>query len=337
MTKVAVTYVIKLIFSLFIILFGCTFFTNAVEWFGKRMNLGQGAVGSILAAVGTALPETIIPIIAILFARGESSHQVGIGAIAGAPFMLGTLAFFITGLATIIYTLLKKRTLKMNVDLSVFERDLTYFLIVYGIAVLTTFIHNHRAIRVIIAIILFVAYIIYVKKTLADESEETEGEELEELYFAKFLKLPNNLFWILAQLLLSLLLIIYGAHLFVDYVQKVATIIGVPALILSIIITPIATELPEKLNSVIWIGKKKDTLALGNITGAMVFQSSVPVVFGIIFTPWDLKGITMVSAILAFVSALLNLLWVKIKKSVNPVALLFGGVLYLIFLGYVFL
>ncbi|WAM34948.1 sodium:calcium antiporter [Caldicellulosiruptor morganii] len=333
----AVTYVIKLIFSLFIILFGCTFFTNAVEWFGKRMNLGQGAVGSILAAVGTALPETIIPIIAILFARGESSHQVGIGAIAGAPFMLGTLAFFITGLATIIYTLLKKRTLKMNVDLSVFERDLTYFLIVYGIAVLTTFIHNHRAIRVIIAIILFVAYIIYVKKTLADESEETEGEELEELYFAKFLKLPNNLFWILAQLLLSLLLIIYGAHLFVDYVQKVATIIGVPALILSIIITPIATELPEKLNSVIWIGKKKDTLALGNITGAMVFQSSVPVVFGIIFTPWDLKGITMVSAILAFVSALLNLLWVKIKKSVNPVALLFGGVLYLIFLGYVFL
>lgn len=93
MTKVVIPYVIKLIFSLFIILFGCTFFTNAVEWFGKRMNLGQGAVGSILAAVGTALPETIIPIIAILFAKGESSHDVGIGAIAGAPFMLGTLAF----------------------------------------------------------------------------------------------------------------------------------------------------------------------------------------------------------------------------------------------------
>ena len=332
-----VEYVIKLIASLVVILFGCTFFTNAVEWFGKRMNLGQGAVGSILAAVGTALPETIIPIIAILFAKGESSHEVGIGAIAGAPFMLGTLAFFITGLAVIVYTLFKKRTLKMNVDLSVFERDLTYFLIVYGIAILTTFIHNHKVIRTIIAIVLFVAYLIYVKKTLADESEDTEGEELEELYFTRFLKLPNNLLWILSQLLLSLVLIIYGAHLFVDYVQKVAMLIGVPALILSIIITPIATELPEKLNSIIWIGKKKDTLALGNITGAMVFQSSVPVVFGIIFTPWNLKGITMVSAILAFLSALLNLAWVKIKKSVNPVALLFGGVLYLIFLGYIFL
>jgi len=331
-----VGYVLKLIISLFVILLGCTFFTNAVEWFGKKLNLAEGAVGSILAAVGTALPETLIPIIAILFAKGESSHQVGIGAIAGAPFMLGTLAFFITGLAVIVYTLLKKRTLKMNVDLSVFERDLTYFIIVYGIAVATTFIHNHKVIRTIIALILFVAYLIYVKKTLADESENEETQELEELYFTKFLKLPNNLLWISVQLILSLAIIIFGAHLFVEYVQKVATLIGISALVLSIIITPIATELPEKLNSVIWIGKKKDTLAIGNITGAMVFQSSVPVVFGIIFTPWDLKGITMVSAILAFSSAVLNLLWVKIKKSVNPFALLFGGVLYIIFIAYVF-
>lgn len=329
--------VFMLLFSLAFILFACTIFTNAVEWLGKKLNLGQGAVGSILAAVGTALPETIIPIIAILFSKGQSSHDVGIGAIAGAPFMLGTLAFFITGLATIIYTLLKKRTLEMNVDLSVFERDLTYFIIVYGIAVATTFIHNHKAIRVIIAITLFVMYLVYIKKTFADESGNQEDQELEELYFTRFLKLPNTLLWVSIQLLVSLSFIVYGAHLFVDYVQKVSALIGIPALVLSIIITPIATELPEKLNSIIWVGKKKDTLALGNITGAMVFQSSVPVVFGIIFTPWDLKGITMVSAILAFVSAILNLSWVKIKKCVNPIALLFGGVLYLIFIGYVFL
>ncbi|MEZ0537254.1 sodium:calcium antiporter [Caldicellulosiruptoraceae bacterium PP1] len=327
--------IFMLLFSLAFILFACTIFTNAVEWFGHKLNLNQGVVGSILAAVGTALPETIIPIIAILFSKGESSHDVGIGAIAGAPFMLGTLAFFITGLAVLVYSLLGKRTTKMNADLSVFERDLTFFIIIYGIAVSTTFIHNHPLIRTTIAILLLLSYGLYIKRTFSDECES--NGELEEFYLTKFFKVPTNLFWVLVQLVLALLGIVYGAHLFVEYVQEVSSLIGISALVLSIIITPIATELPEKLNSIIWIGKQKDTLALGNITGAMVFQSCVPVVFGIIFTPWNLKGITMVSAILAFISAVLNLIWVKTRKSINPYALMFGGVLYFIFILYVFI
>jgi len=327
--------VLMLLFSLVFILFACAVFTNAVEWFGHKLNLNQGVVGSILAAVGTALPETIIPIIAILFSKGSESHNVGIGAIAGAPFMLSTLAFFITGLAVLIYSLLGKRKMKMNADLSVIERDLTFFIIIYGIAVTTTFIHNHPAIRTTIAVLLLLSYGIYIKKTFSDECEM--NGELDEFYLTKFFKVPTNFFFVSFQLLLALFGIVYGAHLFVEEVQNVSKLIGVSALILSIIITPIATELPEKLNSVIWIGKKKDTLALGNITGAMVFQSCVPVVFGIIFTPWDLKGITMVSAVLAFASAVLNLLWIKIRKNVNPFLLMFGGVMYLIFILYVFI
>src|SRR6188768_4442757 len=85
-----------------VILIGAELFTNGIEWFGRKLQLAEGAVGSVLAAVGTALPETMIPIIAILFASGASSHEVGIGAILGAPFMLSTLAMFVTGLAVII-------------------------------------------------------------------------------------------------------------------------------------------------------------------------------------------------------------------------------------------
>lgn len=120
--------------------------------------------------------------------------------------------------------------------------------------------------------------------------------------------------------------------MFVKYVEDVSGILGIAPLILSIIITPVATELPEKLNSVIWIGRRKDTLALGNISGAMVFQSSFPVVFGILFTPWHLEGITMISAVLALISGVLNLLWVKTTKTINPFVLMFSGVLYAIFI-----
>jgi len=85
-----------------IILLGAELFTNGIEWFGRKLQLAEGAVGSVLAAVGTALPETMIPIIAILTGGGsEASHSVGVGAILGAPFMLSTLAMFVTGAAVL--------------------------------------------------------------------------------------------------------------------------------------------------------------------------------------------------------------------------------------------
>src|SRR5215203_2130144 len=72
-----------------LIIGGAILFTNAIEWSGKRLDLGEGAVGSLLAAVGTALPESLIPVVAVL--SGGESEQVAIGAIVGAPFMLGTV------------------------------------------------------------------------------------------------------------------------------------------------------------------------------------------------------------------------------------------------------
>ena len=68
-----------LVIAFLIILAGAELFTNGIEWFGRKLELAEGAVGSVLAAVGTALPETMIPIIAILFATGASSHAVGVG------------------------------------------------------------------------------------------------------------------------------------------------------------------------------------------------------------------------------------------------------------------
>lgn len=319
--------------SLILILASCLVFTNAIEWFGKKLNLSQGVVGSIFSAIGTALPETIIPIIAIVYYNTEKSKEIGIGAIAGAPFMLSTLAFFVTGIAIVIYKLLGKRSLKMNVDVSVFTRDLTFFLIIYGIAVLTTFVHSFIILKVIIAIMLLFSYIIYLRRSFSDECPQCEN--LEPLYFSKVLKVSTKLFWIILQLLLALAGIIFGAQLFVVYIEDMSNLLGIAPLVLSIIITPIATELPEKINSIIWVGKSKDTLALGNITGAMVFQSCFPVVFGIIFTSWNLTGITLVSAALALAAAAFNLVWVKINKTVNSLALLFSGFLYALFIFYV--
>lgn len=328
---------IYLIISLAIILYACELFTNGIEWFGKKLNVSQGVVGSILAAVGTALPETIIPIIAIVFGVSASSHDVGIGAIAGAPFMLTTLAFFVTGLAVVLFSATRRRTLKMDVDTEIISRDIGFFLVAYTLAVGTTFIPSVKldTTRILVAVILLLIYVFYIYKTFRGEQNEGVGK-LEELTFSKYFKLNNNLTVIVIQILVSLAGIIIGAKFFVDNMVHVAEALHVPALILSLILTPIATELPEKFNSIIWISKKKDTLALGNITGAMVFQSCFPVAFGVVLTDWNLENVTLVSALIALFSGIANYAYLKVKKTLNPYMLLSGGLFYILFLIYVF-
>jgi len=313
--------------SLLLILGCCAVFVNAIENVGDSFNLHQGIVGSILAAVGTALPETIIPIIAVFFGnKGGHGTAIGIGAIAGAPFMLSTLAFFITGAAVIVFKLLGKRELAMPVNRASLSRDLAFFLVFYAAGIGSTFIHENVPVKAIIGICLMLSYALYLRQTVKAEGEDIGN--VGQLYVSRFLKLPNTRFFIFAQVLISLVMLVFGAHLFIKYVELLSSSLGVAPLILSLIITPIATEMPEKLNSIIWISRKKDTLALGNITGAMVFQSCFPVAFGMLFTNWDLPAITLVSAGLAFISTLSVLIWIRLKKTLNPFILLLGGAFY---------
>jgi len=247
--------------------------------------------------------------------------------------MLGTLGFFVTGIAIIIYTFLKRRSFIMNADINHLKRDLIFFLIYYSIAIGTTIFYKIIFLKIIIAFGLLLSYPIYLRCTIKGNCGNVETEEI--LFFTKYLRFPFNTYFIIFQLIISLALLILGAHFFVVYVQELSHAIGVSALVLSLIITPIATELPEKLNSIIWVGKNKDTLALGNITGAMVFQSCFPVVFGMIFTNWHLTGTTLVSAACAISSTLLILFWILIKKSINPFVLCFGGIFYAILIFHI--
>jgi cation:H+ antiporter len=63
--------------------------------------------------------------------------------------------------------------------------------------------------------------------------------------------------------------------------------------------------LPEKVNSFFWVREGKDALALGNITGAMVFQSTIPFGIGLLFTDWDLGGNATLSIVLGLVGGFL--------------------------------
>ena len=328
------------ILNLLLIVGCCVVFTNAIEHLGKIYNLNEGAVGSILAAVGTALPETIVPLVAIIGAYLAhtdiaTGQEIGIGAILGAPFLLSTLAMFVTGLAVIIFWKAGKRERKMTANHVVMQRDLKFFFFSYTMAIAAGFVHI-KPIKIAIAVLLFAYYLLYVFRTLnCSHSDCGENSEVDELLFEKIFKKYNTpLVWL--QVLVSIGALIYFAHIFVGQIRYFADIFSINPLILSLILAPIATELPEKFNSVLWISQKKDTLALGNITGAMVFQSCIPTAIGILLTPWIFGTESIINIVLVYLSTIILVFNIYKDKAFSAHTLITCGLFYLIYLAYIF-
>jgi cation:H+ antiporter len=339
--------VLILLVTLVVILFGAELFTNGIEWLGRKLGLGEGAVGSVLAAVGTALPETLIPIIAIAFATTEGSHEVGVGAILGAPFMLSTLAMFVTGLGILAYRNRRSTGTTLAVDTVVLAHDLRWFFVAYGLAIGAAFLPPDLSVaRWAIAAILVGLYAWYVRGHLQGEV----GEHTEDLAPLRMRRLDRTaheddpeeprLRVIALQVLASLGLIIAGAVFFIDAVNSVAHELGVSEVLLALVIAPIATELPEKFNSIIWVRQNKDTLALGNITGAMVFQSAIPTVVGLVLAAdtW----VVAEGSYTAFASAAIALIATAVifvpgwrRGRLEAKHLLVGGLFYLGYLVFV--
>jgi len=354
--------VLTFLLSFAIILIGCEFFTNGVEWLGKRYNLSEGAVGSVLAAVGTAMPETIIPIIAIVFLGSSGGEEIGVGAILGAPFMLATLAMFVMGLSVLIFAR-RRKTNVLNINGKLIRRDLKFFIIAYSLAALAAFVPPELdLLRWIIGFSLIPLYIYYTYRTVIKDESRCE-ENVKDLYFHRavcrlrngrdyYEGVPDRVsetfrkavykeepptYLIFVQVIMGLLAIIVGANLFVQQINEIATILGIDQLILALIIAPIATELPEKFNSVLWIREKKDTYAMGNVTGAMVFQSCIPVTIGILLTDWHINlsdsvqflqacsiGIALLSGSVLYIRAS--------DTKLHSYGLMLGGALYVLFI-----
>ncbi len=339
---------LELAIALVVILIAAELFTNGIEWFGRHLNLAEGAVGSVLAAVGTALPETMIPLVAIIFATQSAdpsaAQHIGVGAILGAPFMLATLAMFVTGLGVILSRRRRPTGQQMVVDTKVLGMDIRYFFAAYGIAVAAALVPADLVVLRYAAIVLLIGiYAWYVKKHF--EAEATaHNSDLAPLRFHRVDRRARRsdpqvprLRIINAQVLVALAMIIGGAVVFVNAVEHIATGAGLDPALLALVIAPIATELPEKFNSLIWVRQGKDTLAMGNITGAMVFQSCIPTAIGVVLaaSAWTITSdslISFASAGIAFISTAVIFLPMVRRGTLSGRHLLIGGLFYLVYL-----
>ena len=321
--------------TLLVILVASELFTNALEHLGEKLGISEGVTASLFAAVGTALPETAVPLLALLSgtANATVNEEIGVGAILGAPLMLSTLSTALMALAV-----LRGRSLQGRVapERSGLVRDLHFFLFAFAIAAAAMYVPTDaRPLRIALSMALVLIYVAYVGITLRASKrlvEQGHGTEAAGRMFFARLGLPTSWGTILLQLGLGLVLLVAGAKGFIHGVESAASQLGVSALLLSLLVIPIATELPEKVNSIIWVRRGRDTLALGNITGAMVFQGTLLPAIGILLTPWQPRVEVLTGVLVTLVAAG----WLRVNTGVRGPAvwtLLLNGVLYAVYLA----
>jgi cation:H+ antiporter len=315
---------------LLLIFVAAELFTNALEHLGERLGISEGVTGSIFAAVGTALPETMVPLLALFAGTADTAlnQDIGTGAILGAPLMLSTLSTFLMACSVLLRRGWRGRVCPERTGLL---RDLQFFLAAFALATGAMFVpagvpgaRPAAGLGLVLIYVLYIGLTLRASQALVDDGHATQAENR---MWLNRLGVPLNLATIVLQLAGAVALLLVGAKGFIAGVGAAAHALGVSALLLSLLIIPVATELPEKVNSILWIRRGKDTLAMGNITGAMVFQGTLLPAIGILCTPWQPQREVLAGVAVTLAAAL----WMRAcaRRAGLPIwALMANGGLY---------
>lgn len=343
----------------------CEWFVNAVEWLGVRLEVGPVAVGTILAAAGTALPESVVTLVAVLFGSPEHGNDIAVGAAMGGPLVVGTIAYGVTG-GMLIWRKRRQRAALTaaasprgaraaglggslalatddrgdhpasrnpsgddlaGVDTARLARDQTWFLAIFAVKVglgLVAF-----AVKPWLGLVFFAVYALYFRREMSAGGEQASDEGLEPLKLQRYRARPSTTA-VVAQTVATLAVIFVASQLFVQQLEWAGPALGLPSAVVALLLSPVATELPEIMNAIIWVRQGKANLALANISGAMMIQATVPSAIGLGFTSWKFDTPLMLAGF-ATLASVGYLLWVMHQKSFTPAKLFYAGGFYLVF------
>lgn len=338
-------HVLLLLGCAVIIYVACEWFVNAVEWLGLQLDVGPVAVGTILAAVGTALPESVVTLVAVTFGGGAHGADIGIGAALGGPLVVGTIAYAVVG-ATLLVT--NRRPARQSreavatttpggspqapvtadgdligVDAGRLARDQTWFLSIFVFKIGLGFVAF--AIKGWLGLLFFAAYGVYFWREMRSESD-TSPEDLEPLKLQPKRAVPARMA-VATQSVVTLVIVFVASQLFVGQLEWAGPVLGLSPVVVALLLSPVATELPEIMNALIWVRQGKTQLALGNISGAMMIQTTVPSGLGLLFTPWRFDTPLLLAGVATVASVVYLLLLLRIGR-LTPWRLVGAAVFY---------
>jgi cation:H+ antiporter len=247
---------------------------------------GAKFVGRVLLSIATTLPEIAI----VIYAAAQGSFGIAIGSGLGSNLLMMTLGLAI--MLIIATTRLSKAPLK-QIDVSTFKNDMI-FLILAAIISFVLFLDGFNYIDGFIFMGLFAGYIILslyemrienrekISNKNIDKNSNNNNENNKELIVEqdisndtnedkkKFLKAIGTFF-------LGAIGILFGAEPFIHSLEGLSVEIGISAVVLAVIISPIAGEMPEKISMMILArkGAAGASIAIANVLGSKILNNTL--------------------------------------------------------------
>jgi cation:H+ antiporter len=310
----------------------CEYFVNGVEWFGQKLNLGATATGTILAAFGTALPESAVTFVAVILGKTPEQKDIGVGAALGGPLVLATIAYAVVGVALWMNRRrLQRADTTVRVEHARLSRDQAWFLAIFVVKCSLGLIAF--AFKPWLGVLFLAAYGLYVWRELKSDDTAPEEEVLEPLKLQPKATNPS-LWWVSVQTVLALVVIAIASHTFVKQIEAIGVALQLSPHLVALVLSPVATELPETMNALIWVRQGKERLALANISGAMMIQATIPSSLALFATPWLFDAPLMVAGVLTG-AAIVYLWWLFRRGRVDARWLVPVGLLYGVFAAYI--
>ena len=197
----------------------CEFFVNGIEWVGLKFSVSKNATGSVLAAFGTALPESVVTFVAVVFGTSAAQKELGVGAAISGPLTLATIAYAILGLTFLLTKTKQDGRLFTRTTTARLMGDQKWFLSIFVFKLglgLVVF-----AFKPWLGVVFLIAYGLYVKQEL--QASEVASDSLDTLEPLKILQRSGNppTLWVLVQTGTALAVIFFSSRLFVHQLDMI--------------------------------------------------------------------------------------------------------------------
>lgn len=235
---------------------GADFIVNQSERIAVHFNISEFVIGATIVALGTSLPEMAASITASMDNKPEI-------AVANA---IGSNIFNITLVLAIIFLISKKITPKRDF----FVKDSTWALVPIILFLLMSIDGVISFLDGILLLILMLAYMLF----LFEDSEGLGVDEIPDDTTEGF-KWSSTV----GLLLVGFAFVVGGAHFAIESASDIALEFGVSEWVIGIIMISFGTSLPELVISVSAAFKGKVDMAIGNIIGSNLANTTLVIGF----------------------------------------------------------
>lgn len=291
------------IISLAVLIFASDKFIGAAEIIGRSFGISSFIIGVTILAFGTSLPELATSIYSVV----DGASEIVLGNVVGSNI---TNVLLVLGI-TVVFSKV------MKIDYDVMDVDMP---LLFLSAFLLWFAIRDGSFSMFEAILFLAALIVFLVNSIKNSPKSDEER-------------PTAAFRDYFTLLLTGVMVYFGAEYTVDSLKDIASQLNVPAAIVSVTALALGTSLPEVVVTIQATRRGHHSMAIGNILGSNIFNTyavmAIPSFFGVLKIPSEMMEFHL--PFMMVVTALLGIICLskKISRWEGVMLLLF----YAFFIG----